>query len=347
MGKEWTLKEIADRVRGDVAGDPALIIKGVMPLETARDGFISFLSNPRYKDKARTTEASAIIVSRDMVLEGKSLIRVENPYLAFAIVLEMFHAEEHIPTGISPDARYGKGCNLGKEISIAPLVTIGDNCVIADRVRLFPGVHVADDCFIGAETIIYANVSIYRKSKIGSRVIIHSGTVVGSDGYGFATDRGKHHKIPQVGGVVIEDDVEIGSNCSIDRGTMGDTVIRRGTKIDNLVQIAHNVVIGEDSLIVAQVGISGSTEIGKGVIFAGQSGAAGHLKIGDGAIIAAKSAVFEDIPPKAYVAGYPAIDNMRWKRSQITFERLPEFRNEIVKLRERIDWLEKKLRGEG
>ena len=347
MARELTLQEIAERVKGEIIGDPSLIIKGIQPIETAESGYISFLSNPRYKSKAIITRASAIIVSKETEIEGKNLIRVENPYLAFAFVLELFHAEDYTPLGISEWAQIGKGCKLGEKLSVHPFVFIGNDCSIGNGVQLFPGVSIGDGCVIGDDTIVYAHVSIYKRSRIGSRVIIHSGTVIGSDGYGFATDKGKHHKILQLGSVVIEDDVEIGSNCSIDRGTMGVTIIRRGTKIDNLVQIAHNVVVGEDSLIVAQVGISGSTELGKNVTFAGQAGAAGHLKIGDGAIIAARSAVFEDVPPKAFVAGYPAVDNMKWKRAQITFNRLPEFREEIKQLKKRIEELEKIVKKEG
>ncbi len=343
---EYTLQQIAEKVQGEIAGDPSLIIRNVRPLETAEEGSLSFLSNPRYKGKAIDTRASAIIVSRGVEIEGKNLIRVENPYRAFGIALELFHAEEYEPIGISGDAKIGTNCRLGKRLSVHPFVSIGDDCIIGDGVRIFSGVSIGNGCSIGKDTVIHANVSIYNRTRIGSHVIVHSGTVIGSDGYGFATENGKHYKILQVGGVVIEDDVEIGSNCSIDRGTMGDTIIHKGTKIDNLVQIAHNVSIGENSLIVAQVGISGSTEVGKNAIFAGQSGAAGHLKIGDGAIIAAKSAVFDDVPPKAYVAGYPAIDNMQWKKAQILFGKLPEVRNQLRSLNERLDKIEKMMKKE-
>jgi UDP-3-O-[3-hydroxymyristoyl] glucosamine N-acyltransferase len=341
-----TLQEIADRIQGRVRGDPSVPIKGVSPLETAKKGELSFLANPKYKMKAETTKASALIISKETQIEGKNFIVVENPLLALAHVLEIFHAEKYVPTGVSPDARIGRDCDLGKDLSLFPFVTIGERCKIGNRVRLHPSVSIADDCIIGDDAIIYANVSLYRRSRIGSRVLIHSGTAVGSDGYGFASEKGKHHKIPQVGGVIIEDDVEIGSNCSIDRGAMNDTVIHRGTKIDNLVQIAHNVIIGEDSLIVAQVGISGSTKMGKGVIFAGQSGAAGHLTIGDHAVIAAKSAVFQDIPPKTFVAGNPAVHHMQWKKAQVTFRQLPEIREEIIKLKEKLERLEKRLNKE-
>ena len=346
MGRTFTLKEIADRISGDVVGNSSINIRGVSPLETAKEGFLSFLSNPRYKKKTETTNASAIIVSKEAGIEGRNLIVVENPLLALAQVLEMFHVEDPVPTGISSDARIGKDCELGEDLSIFPFVTMGDHCKIGKRVRLFSSVSIGNHCTIGDDTTIYSNVSMYRQSKIGSRVIIHSGTVVGSDGYGFATDKGKHHKIPQVGGVVIEDDVEIGSNCTIDRGTMNDTVIGEGTKIDNLVQIAHNVIIGEHSLIVAQSGISGSTKIGRGVIFAGQSGAAGHLKIGDYAVIAAKSAVFQDVPPKTFVAGSPAVNHLLWKKAQAIFKRLPEMRKDILKLKEKVEKLEKQLKKE-
>ncbi len=346
MGKAFTLQEIADQIKGEVIGNPSFRIKGISPLETAQEGHLSFLSNPKYKKKAETTRASAIIVSIEARIKGKHLIVVQNPLLALARALEMFHPEEYIPTGISPDARIGKDCELGKNLSIFPFVTIGNHCKIGKGTRLFPGVSIGNNCTLGEETIIYSNVSIYQKSTIGSRVIIHSGTTVGSDGYGFATDQGRHYKIPQLGRVTIGDDVEIGSNCSIDRGTMDDTVIGNGTKIDNLVQIAHNVIIGEHSLIVAQVGISGSSKLGKGVIFAGQSGAAGHLSIGDHAVIAAKSAVFQDVPSKTFVAGNPAIHHMQWKKAQITFKQLPEIREELLKLKKKVEQLEEQLKKE-
>ncbi len=346
MGREYTLQQIAEKVHGEVVGDTSLIIRNIRPLETAEEGSLSFLSNPRYKSKAKDTRASAIIVSRGVEIEGKSLIRVENPYRAFGIALELFHAEEYAPIGISSEAKIGTHCTLGKRLSIHPFVSIGDDCIIGDGVRIFSGVSIGDGCSISEDTVIHSNVSIYARTRIGSRVIIHSGTVIGSDGYGFATEKGKHYKILQVGGVIIEEDVEIGSNCSIDRGTMGDTIIHKGVKIDNLVQIAHNVIIGENSLIVAQVGISGSTEVGKNAIFAGQAGAAGHLKIGEGAVIAAKSAVFSDVAPKAYVAGYPAVDNMQWKRAQILFGKLPEIRDQLRSLHERMERIEKMMKKE-
>ncbi len=346
MGQTLTLQEIAERIQGTVVGNPSVPIKGVRPLDTAKKGHISFLANPKYKKKAETTRASALIISKEMEIKGKNLILVGNPLLALARVLEIFHAERYVPTGVHSDARIGKDCDLGEDVSIFPFVTIGDRCRIGNKVRLHPFVSIADDCIIEDDTILYASVSVYRKSRIGSRVIIHSGTVVGSDGYGFASEKGKHHKIPQVGGVVIGDDVEIGSNCTIDRGAMNDTVIQSGTKIDNLVQIAHNVIIGEDSLIVAQVGISGSTKLGKGVIFAGQSGVAGHLTIGDHAVIAAKSAVFQDVPPKTFVAGNPAVHHMQWKKAQAIFRQLPEIREEIIKLKEKLEQLEERLSKE-
>lgn len=346
MVQTLTLKEIANRIQGEVVGDPSVIIQGVSPLETATAGKLSFLANPKYRKKAEESQASALIISKEAKIEGRNLIIVENPLRALAQVLEIFHAESYMPKGVSPDARIGKDCELGNDLSIYPFVTIGDRCKIGKRVRLFPFVSIGDDCVIGDDAILYSNVSLYQKSRIGSRVIIHSGTVVGSDGYGFATEKGKHYKIPQVGGVRIGDDVEIGSNCSIDRGTMNDTVISSGTKIDNLVQIAHNVFIGEDSLIIAQVGIAGSTRLGKGVIFAGQSGAIGHLTIGDHAVITSKSAVFQDVPPKTFVAGIPAVHHMHWKKAQTVFKRLPEMREEILRLKEMVEQLEKRLNKE-
>jgi UDP-3-O-[3-hydroxymyristoyl] glucosamine N-acyltransferase len=272
------------------------------------------------------------------------VILVGDPYFAFAKIVQFFHTQPYRPLGISPLASIGKGVQLGKDLSIHPFVRIEDHTRIADRVTLYPGTFVGEGCEIGEDCLIYPNVTIREKTRIGKRVILHSGTVIGSDGFGFATREGRHHKILQVGTVVIEDDVELGANVTVDRAALGKTVIKRGTKVDNLVQIAHNVVIGEDCLIVAQVGISGSTELGHHVILAGQVGVIGHLKIGEGVRVGAQSGVVQDIPPGQTVSGSPTIPHRKWLRLQAAIPELPEVIKRVRDLEKKVETLEKTLR---
>ena len=269
------LKELAEWVGGTVIGDGDVEISGVAAIEEARPGEITFIANPKYLSKLTETNASAVIVSPNVTQADKPLLSIANPYLAFAKILTLYSQKAYQPRGIDPKAWISPTAQLGKEVTLYPFVYVGDRCSIGDRVTLYPGVWVGDDSSIGEESILYANVSIYPGTIIGKRVILHSGVVVGSDGFGYVKDGKKNVKIPQVGHVEIEDDVEIGANTTVDRATLGKTVIQRGVKIDNLVQVAHNVVIGEDSIVVAQVGISGSTKIGSNVTLGGQVGLQG------------------------------------------------------------------------
>ena len=331
-GNTHRLADLARRLAGEVVGDGEAPITGVAPLDTAGPGDISFLSNRKYLSQARATRATAVLTGPQVLLEGANLLVVADPYLALAELLEIFHPRGYPAEGISPAAIVGAGARIDKTASIMAGVVIGDRARVASGAVLMSGVVVGHDVSVGEQTIIHPNVTIYDRSVIGSRVIIHAGTVIGSDGFGFARDGARHRKIPQVGNVVIEDDVELGSNVTVDRGTFGSTVIGRGTKIDNLVQIAHNVRIGQDTLLVAQSGISGSTRLGNSVTIAGQSGAVGHIEIGDGAIVGAKSAVTHDLPPGAFVIGHPAIDARVWKRAAALFARLPELRRRLMRL---------------
>ena len=304
-----TLKEIAQAIEGEVSGDAGVVITGVSGIKEAGSGEITFLANPKYAPLLATTAASAIIISKDTAAPpAKNVIRCANPSLAFAKVIALMSPEatRHFK-GIHPSAVIGKAVKLGKDAAIGPYVVIEDAAEIGDNAVIYPGSFIGRSAKLGNDALIYANVSIRERVAIGERVIIHSGTVIGSDGFGFVEVNGKHHKIPQVGTVEIGDDVEIGANVAIDRARFDKTIIGRGTKIDNLVQIAHNVVIGENCLIVAQVGISGSTVIGNNVILAGQAGLVGHITVGDNAIVTAQSGVSKSIPAGAMFSGYPEV----------------------------------------
>jgi UDP-3-O-[3-hydroxymyristoyl] glucosamine N-acyltransferase len=312
------LRELAEYVHGKVVGDEQIIITAVAGIEDAEQGHITFLANPKYRAKLHQTRASAVIVSPDVDTHGLAAIQVDNPYLAFAHLLSLFSQKKHPPVGIHHTCLIGEGSVLGDHCAIGAYVTIGNQVTLGDRTIIYPGVVIGDNVTIGSEAIIYPNVSILQDVSIGKRVIIHSGTVIGSDGFGFAPEGEQYYKIPQVGTVVIEDDVEIGANVTIDRGTLGKTHIHRGVKIDNLVQIAHNVVIGENSIIVAQVGISGSTKVGKHVTLAGQVGLVGHIQIGDYVTIGAQSGVTKSVSDRTFLSGSPAVEHHVWKKAQVS-----------------------------
>ena len=340
---ERTLGELARLVGGELRGDSELRIRGVAGLEEAKTNEISFVVGPKYVGKAHETKAGALIVPPKLKSLNKPLIITDNPYLAFAKILTFFAPKPHPPLGVSSEAHIGAEVKLGDSVSIQPNVYLGDCAVLGDRVTLHGGVYVGSEVCIGDDSIVYPNVTILDRCIIGNRVIIHSGSVVGSDGFGFAEDGSSYFKIPQVGIVQIDDDVEIGANCTIDRATMGKTWIQRGAKIDNLVQIAHNVVVGEDSIIIAQVGISGSTKIGKNVILAGQVGVTGHLEIGDDVRVGAQSGIAKSIPSGQTVSGSPAISHRDWLKNCQILSRLPELRKKIISLEKRLAEIEQAI----
>lgn len=311
------LSDIIAFVSGRFSGPADVMIDGVLPLSEATERHLSFLSNPKYAPQLETTRAAAILVADDLPGDDPRWLRVANPYIAMARVVARFFASRPAPIGISPQASIAKSAKLGANVAVGAFTSIGEDVVIGDDVVIYPNVTIEANAVIGDRTIVYPNVSIYYACKVGRRCIVHSGVVIGSDGYGFATDdAGMHHKIPQVGIVRIEDDVEIGAGTTIDRAALGETVIGEGTKIDNLVQIGHNVKIGKRCLLVAQVGIAGSTELGDSVQVGGQSGFAGHLKIGDRARVYSKSAVFDDVPAGIWVRGIPAVSQREYVRQQ-------------------------------
>jgi UDP-3-O-[3-hydroxymyristoyl] glucosamine N-acyltransferase len=339
-----TLKEIARIIDGEVVGDPDVIITGVSGIKEAKEGDITFLANPKYAPLLEKTHASAVITSRDVTSSSKPLIRTNNPSLAFTkIVSFMLPVEIRHPRGIDPGAVIGKDAKLGKGIALGPYVVVADNVSIGDNTIIYSGSYIGHDSVIGSDAIIYPNVSIRERITIGNRVIIHSGTVIGSDGFGFVSVEGKHLKIPQIGTIEIGDDVEIGANVTIDRARFEKTVIGRGTKIDNLVQIAHNVVIGENSLIVAQVAIAGSTTVGNNVILAGQVGIVGHISIGDNAVVMAQSGVNKSIPADTMVWGYPAKPVEIARKVNACVQNLPRLYKTIAELKKKIAELQAKL----
>ncbi|HKY33365.1 MAG TPA: UDP-3-O-(3-hydroxymyristoyl)glucosamine N-acyltransferase [Candidatus Polarisedimenticolia bacterium] len=328
----FALEDLARRLKGRVLGDPRLQVRGVAPLGAAGPHDLSFLANRRYLHEARNSRAGAILVAEGTDLPGRTLLVVPDPYAGLAAALDLFHPAERPRPGVSPRSIVAASSTVGEGASVQAGAVLGERCRLGARAVVMAGAVLGDDVSVGEDTTIHPNVIIYPRCVLGSRVIVHAGTVIGSDGFGFAREGEAHRKIPQVGNVVIGDDVEIGANVAIDRGTFGSTVIGRGTKIDNLVQIGHNVQVGENSILVAQAGISGSTRLGRGVIFAGQSGAAGHLTIGDGARVGAKSAVVQDVPPGGFVIGHPAIEAGAWRRAAVLFARLPELRRRLLRL---------------
>lgn len=338
------LRDIAQHVQGTVVGDDTCVISAVAGIEDAGPGHLTFLANPKYRAQLQHTRASAVIIAPDVEAPpGLTLLQVANPYLAFAKILTLFARKKHPPEGIHPTCVIGENVQLGEHCALAAHVTLGNRVTLGPRTILYPGVVVGDDVSIGADTIMYPNVSILQDVTIGNRVIIHSGTVIGSDGFGFAPDGGQLYKVPQVGTVRVDDDVEIGANVTIDRAALGVTHIQRGVKIDNLVQIAHNVVIGEHSVIVAQVGISGSSKIGKHVTLAGQVGVVGHIQIGDQVTIGAQSGVSKSVPEKTILSGSPAVDHLLWKKSQVSLLKLPDALKTLRHLEQRVQELEARL----
>lgn len=342
-----SLNEIAAYLGGTVVGDGAVPIAGLGTLDDAGGEQISFLANPKYAAKVATTRAGAVILPPGAETYGRNAIVVPNPYLAFAQLLTLFAVKRTPPLGILPGAFVGEGVTIGAEVTIHPGASVAPGVVLGDRVTLHPGVVLYPGVVLGDDVTLHANVSVREGCRIGNRVIVHNGTVIGSDGFGYAPDGNKWYKIPQIGIVVVEDDVEIGANSAIDRAALEVTRIGRGTKIDNLVQVAHNCVIGEDGMICSQVGISGSTRLGDHITLGGQVGIAGHVTIGDNVMIGAKSGVPGNIPANQILSGIPVIPHREWLKSSGVFPKLPEMRKAIAALEKRVAELEGKAGAGG
>lgn len=334
------LNSLAEKLGAALEGCGDVEITGVAGLNEADQGQITFVTGNRYT-QLEQTRASAVIVPLNAPKLGLPLLRVKNPRLAFARSIELFRIKRRQRTGIHEKAVIGQKVSIGVDPSIHPYVVIEDDVTIGDRATIYPGVWIGSGTTIGDDAVIYSNVNIGEHVRLGNRVIVHAGATIGSDGFGYETDGGMHHKIPQVGGVIIGDDVEIGANSTIDRATLGNTVINRGTKIDNLVHIAHNVTIGEHCFLIAQVGIAGSCKLGNYVVLAGQVGMADHVSIGDRAVVSGKSAVIKNIEPDQVVGGYYAMPQRDWLRFQSIIPKLPELKKQLTDLGNQVQELRK------
>lgn len=330
------LKELADLVGGRLNGDGNIEIISAAPIESAQKGQITFVANSKYEKFLSTTAASAVVLASGTDFRRLPSIEHENPYFAFAVILDQLYPEkEPFPKGIDPSANVAASARIGADCSIGALSFVGDDTKIGDGTTIFPKTYLGKRVTIGRNCRIYPGVSILDDTKIGDNVTIHSGTVIGSDGFGYARHKQGIKKVKQVGWVEIGCDVEIGANCAVDRGALGPTRIGQSCKIDNLVQIAHNVEIGDYSIIVAQVGISGSTKLGKGVVLAGQVGLVGHIELGDDVAVGAQSGVNHSIPAGKTYFGYPAREIMKTKRIEACLSRLPELFKRIRALEEK------------
>lgn len=336
-----TLAEIAALVNGTVIGDIDREVTGITNIDDAGPGDITF-AVPPHLDKAAKCAAAAVIIPDTIEEFPKPAIRVNNPRMAFTTLLAVFTPKPAIAVGIHPTAVLGTNVKLGTAVAIMAHTVIEDNAQIGSNTIIYPHTYIGRDVTVGEDTIIYPNVTVRESCHLGNRVIVQSGAVIGSDGFGFVTVDGRHQKVPQVGNVIIEDDVEIGANTCLDRATTGSTIVNKGTKIDNLVHLAHNVVVGENCFFVAQTGIAGSTKIGNNVTFAGQSGSNGHINIGDNCVFAARTAPINDVPANSFCAGFPARPHREWLRSEAAINRLPELVKKIRSLEQRLAQLEPK-----
>ncbi len=334
------LAEIGRAVSGQVVGAADTVISGVSSLESARPGELAYVEGDRFVPAALLSQASAFVVARHLPqLRHPQLVVAHARYTLVRIIEEFFTAP-YRPRGIAEQVVRGADVEIGPDVSIWPFVTLGARVRLGARVTLYPGIFLGDDVVIGDDSILYPHVTVREGCTIGARVIIHSGTVIGSDGFGYLQHEGRHVKIPQLGTVVIEDDVELGANVAVDRATFGRTIVRRGTKVDNLVQIAHNVSVGEHSILVAQVGIAGSTTVGSHVMIGGQAGLSDHLEVGDRVMIAAQSGVHHNLAPGEMVAGTPAVAYNVAIRAHALLPRLPALRQQLRELEVRVKALE-------
>ena len=337
---DFTAKQIAEFLQGEVVGNENAVVNTFAKIEEGVPGALSFLSNPKYTQYIYSTQSSVVLVNRDFVPEhplDATLVKVENAYESIAKLLTLYDSIKPVRKGISPLAYISDKATIGKDVYIAPFVTIDDGAVIGDGTQLYPHVTIGNDVRIGSGCILYPNVTIYYGCQIGNSCILHAGCVIGADGFGFAPSADGYEKIPQIGSVLIEDNVEIGANSCVDRSTMGHTVIHKGVKIDNLVQIAHNVEVGPNTVMSAQSGIAGSTKVGSWCMFGGQSGVAGHLKVGDKVNLCAQTGVVGNVKSGTTLMGTPAIEHIPFIRSYAIYRKLPEMMGELEALKKDKD----------
>ena len=342
---EFTAKQIAEFVQGRVEGDENSVVNSFAKIEEGKTGAISFLSNPKYTHYIYETASSVVLVNEDLVLEHEvkpTLIRVKNAYESVARLLQLYESLKPKRKGIDPLAFVSPKATIGKDCYIGAFAYIADGVVIGDNSQIYPHVVIEENATLGKGCLIYPNVSVYHDCRIGNNVTVHSGTVIGADGFGFAPNTEGYDKIPQIGIVVIEDNVEIGANTCIDRSTMGQTVVHKGVKLDNLVQIAHNVEVGENTVMSAQVGIAGSTKIGSWCMFGGQAGFAGHITVGDKTFVGAQCGVNSSLKGNQSVIGTPAMEPRGFFRSSVIFQKLPDMYRQLDALQKEVDKLKEK-----
>lgn len=342
---EFKAKDIAALLNGVVEGDPEISVNNVSKIEEGRPGTLAFLANPKYEHYIYTTEASIVLVNKTFEPAQElscTIIRVESAYDAIATLLQMYESMRPKPVGIEQPSFVSDSAVMGENPYIGAFAYIGKGAKIGNNVKIYPQAYIGDGVSIGDNTIIYSGVKIYQGCVVGASCILHSGAVIGADGFGFAPEGDHYKKIPQIGNVVIEDDVEIGANTCIDRATMGSTFIRKGVKLDNLIQIAHNVVVGANTVIAAQSGVAGTTKIGENCVFGGQVGLIGHLTIGAGTQIAAQSGITANIPEKSVLRGSPAFDLPKYQKCYVVFRKLPELYGQIKNLEKEIKTLKSK-----
>ncbi len=337
---EFTVKQIAEFLNGQVEGDEQTIINDVAKIESGKSGALSFLANPKYAEYLYTCASSAVIINKDFKLKQAVetvLIRVDDAYAAFAKLLELYNSFKQRKTGISEKAYIHNSAKLGENVYVAAGAYIAENAQIGDNVEIYPNCYIGENVKIGNNSTLHANISVYHQTEIGNNCIIHAGTAIGVDGFGFAPqENGDYKKIPQIGKVIIEDDVEIGANCTIDRATMGATIIRKGAKIDNLVQIAHNVEIGMHTVIAAQSGVAGSSKIGAHCMLGGQVGVSGHISLADKVKVGAQTGISKSVKKEgSIIMGSPAFELKNFFKSYAVFKRLPELEKTILKIKQK------------
>jgi len=346
---EFSAQQLADYLKGKVVGDPAVTVSNFSKIEEGKPGTLTFLANPKYTEYIYTTQACIVLVNADFIPEKEvkaTLIKVADSYTALASLLSLVESMQPKKSGINSSAFIDQRAVLGENPYVGAFVVIEPGVKIGNNAQIYPQVYIGDNVRIGDNVIIYSGARIYKDCVIGNNCIIHSGAVIGSDGFGFAPDaNGVYNKIPQLGNVVLEDDVEVGANTTIDRATMGSTLLKKGVKLDNLIQIAHNVEIGENTVMAAQVAIAGSTKIGKRCMFGGQAGAVGHLTIADGTILAARSGVSNNIKePNQAFHNYPHMKAKEFQRSHVCFKQLPDMRNKLFELEKQLKELKEKIK---
>ncbi len=332
---EFTAEQIADLLNGEIVGQANIKINNISKIEEGKEGTLAFLANPKYTPYIYSTKASVVLVNKDFKPEKEvkaTMIRVDNAYEAFASLLEVYQQYKSNKTGISKSATVEESAKVGKDVYLGANIYIGENSTIGNNTKIYPNSYIGDNVVIGDNTTIFAGTNIYSECLVGNNCTIHSGTVIGSDGFGFAPQSAaEFKKVPQIGNVIIEDNVEIGANTTIDRATIGSTIIRKGVKLDNLVQIAHNVEIGENTVMAALTGVSGSTKIGKNCMVGGQVGFSGHIVVGDNVKIGAQSGVHKNLPNDCVMQGTPVVAYREWYKTAAIINQLPELKKQIDK----------------